>query len=297
VARLLDLSAESIEFIMQYPNSYVLFQACGCASLILNGLDETYFRLMAIYYAFRAVGRGNSLEGILSAILLITSRSKEFDRQAEFLEVYLSYDPRSPYANNARLTNLMLSGDVELAESAVRQELRPESLLYYQSLPYWCGLMLMHDELPRHLAWLEAHALLDQNPPDFMRQVAFIRELETALPMLPAPEPIEALCISLPSDPGRWRRARRVFAKAAIHLVRIDGVAGGLVPNAVRHRSAGRPIEGGEYGCFASHLAAWEHVAACDEPRLILEDDAFPLFRFSLAALGCGRGVLEPTIH
>ena len=284
-AKILDCNQANIDFILDYNDQYALFQSCACADLVLNGFDESYFRLVALYYVFRNADRWNIVDALFSSVLLIASRSREFLRQSEFISLFLKHYPDSGAANNAIITNAMHCGNVELAEFYLRQQLHVSGNIYYALILYWCGLLLMHHDLAEHLPWLAERATLDGDSADFNRRLAFIRDVVASAPLLPKLEASEALCISLPSDTGRWNRTSKIFAKSAIHLTRVEGVAGKLTPFAIRTEGARRHIDGGDYGCFASHLAAWERVAMGDQPRLIVEDDAFPLFAFSLPAL------------
>ncbi len=62
--------------------------------------------------------------------------------------------------------------------------------------------------------------------------------------------------------------------------------------NAVYWASWQRPLKETEKACFLSHVAAWERVAALEEPALILEDDVV-LSRATQVLLKSCRGLVD----
>ena len=62
--------------------------------------------------------------------------------------------------------------------------------------------------------------------------------------------------------------------------------------NAAYWASWQRPLKETEKACFLSHVAAWERVAALEEPALILEDDVV-LSRATQVLLKSCRGLVD----
>lgn len=85
--------------------------------------------------------------------------------------------------------------------------------------------------------------------------------------------------INLADNVERFARSQAQFRAAGIPFARIDGVNGWrLTEDEIQRvydaRRATRPLVPPEIGCYLSHVAAWETVAAADPPGgFIFEDD------------------------
>lgn len=97
---------------------------------------------------------------------------------------------------------------------------------------------------------------------------------------------IDFFVINLDRSAERLAAVRRDAAALGIELIRVPAVDGKSVPAAERDlldrrgfllRHGKQPMDG-EYGCYASHLAALRRIAAGEaEAGVVLEDDARPL--------------------
>lgn len=96
---------------------------------------------------------------------------------------------------------------------------------------------------------------------------------------------ILVLLINLDRSPERLQRSSAALTAADVRFERLPGVDGGQIdldalPNFdadKAKRKMGRPLTGGEVGCYLSHLAAIDRFLASDAPNLlVLEDDVDP---------------------
>ncbi len=91
---------------------------------------------------------------------------------------------------------------------------------------------------------------------------------------------IRAYVINLDRDTVRAAAFTARFAGAGLDIVRMPGVLGSALPVCAREAlsfSAGWATRSpGEIGCFLSHVATWERVAAEPSPCFVFEDDAAP---------------------
>jgi len=85
--------------------------------------------------------------------------------------------------------------------------------------------------------------------------------------------------INLDRSPGRLLHMRREFERLGLEFERIAAVDGALLPDQVIERIGAdhrwvRPLVPAEIGCFLSHRACWEAIAADDAPcAAVFEDD------------------------
>lgn len=113
---------------------------------------------------------------------------------------------------------------------------------------------------------------------------------------------VEVRVINLRNDRERWRAMRRHLLSAGFNALRHEAVNGAamgsderqaLYDPALNRRQYHRPLEAGEIGCYASHLAVWSELVASKQPHaVVLEDDvevdaALPK---ALAAIASHRG-------
>lgn len=93
------------------------------------------------------------------------------------------------------------------------------------------------------------------------------------------PRPLPILCINLDRDVDRMAAVRSAFGELpAFELDRLPGVLGSSLPRAMLPLlTRSKRSHPGTVGCFLSHVAAWERVAAGDGPVLIVEDDSRPI--------------------
>lgn len=113
---------------------------------------------------------------------------------------------------------------------------------------------------------------------------------------------VEVRVINLRDDRDRWRAMRRHLLSAGFNALRHEAVNGSAMGNderrvlydpALNRRQYHRPLEAGEIGCYASHLAVWSELVASKQPHaVVLEDDvevdaALPE---ALAAIASHRG-------
>ena len=139
-------------------------------------------------------------------------------------------------------------------------------------------------------------ANLDPAQPDYAAKAA-AAQLYNRLSQTPWPQGGAAYTvavINLDRNAERMVELNRQFAGAAPPIRRIPGIEGSRLPAAAVARLAGEPTAPrGTLGCFLSHAAAWEALAASTETHfLIIEDDVIPLLDLppSLEALNLPPG-------
>jgi tetratricopeptide (TPR) repeat protein len=88
-----------------------------------------------------------------------------------------------------------------------------------------------------------------------------------------------AVVVNLDRNPERMAEMARQLAGCAAPWTRHAGVDGTRIPGTAVARLTGDAAAGrGTLGCFLSHVAVWEDVAArADAAVLVMEDDAIPL--------------------
>ena len=124
------------------------------------------------------------------------------------------------------------------------------------------------------------HALLRRHRPTSPR---FRSRLQVASGLgAPHQTGLPTFCINLEDAPQRWRRVELLLGPG-VDLARQRGVAGRTLPQTLI--DALQPsctlTSKGEIGCFLSHVAAWERVAALGDSTayaLVAEDDAIFTF-------------------
>jgi glycosyl transferase, family 25 len=92
---------------------------------------------------------------------------------------------------------------------------------------------------------------------------------------------IPAIVINLDRSPDRLVHIKAEFARAGMFFERFRGVDGRKLPDGAKPYfcdAAGRlvsPLTAGEIGCYASHLAIWQRIAAggYGPAALVCEDD------------------------
>jgi Glycosyltransferase family 25 (LPS biosynthesis protein) len=89
------------------------------------------------------------------------------------------------------------------------------------------------------------------------------------------PPDYDVYVINLDSD--RLRMERTAKQLKGVPYVRVPGVRGAYLPNLILDAMTNGygSRSKGTAGCFFSHIAAWERIAAAQRPGLVLEDDAW----------------------
>jgi hypothetical protein len=85
-----------------------------------------------------------------------------------------------------------------------------------------------------------------------------------------------AFAVNLDEHPERFRRLKAQLPPDRPPLIRIPGVKGRYLPDAVAAQVAGlqAPMQKGSLGCFLAHVAAWERFrASAFDHALFVEDD------------------------
>lgn len=94
-------------------------------------------------------------------------------------------------------------------------------------------------------------------------------------------DPVQPYVLNLGRSPERLLRMRAWYEQIDVEFERIPATDGAELPSFVSSKLLlRRPVSTNVQGCFLSHISAWERVAAGQRSALILEDDAFPIFRF-----------------
>ncbi len=94
---------------------------------------------------------------------------------------------------------------------------------------------------------------------------------------------MQIVVINLASEQARWLSASRQFEALGLQPIRQEAVEGSslqtpqrdaLYSEALNRRQYHKPLEPGEIGCYASHLAAWQRLLRSGEPAMaVFEDD------------------------
>jgi GR25 family glycosyltransferase involved in LPS biosynthesis len=129
--------------------------------------------------------------------------------------------------------------------------------------------------------WAAAAELFDHAGAAFARQAAAAR-LYGRLAARAWPDTGAAcrvVVVNLDRNPERMAEMAQQLAGSTMPWTRHAGVDGTRIPGAAVARLTGATAAGrGTLGCFLSHAAVWEHVAAQrDAAVLVMEDDAIPL--------------------
>ena len=84
--------------------------------------------------------------------------------------------------------------------------------------------------------------------------------------------------VNLDRNTERLAWTERLFGHGPVPLHRVAGIEGSRLPAAAVHRLGGNPAMRGTLGCFLSHAAAWDSLAASGfRHLLVIEDDVIPL--------------------
>ena len=84
--------------------------------------------------------------------------------------------------------------------------------------------------------------------------------------------------VNLDHNTERLAWTERLFSCGPVPLHRVPGIEGSRLPAAAIHRLRGDPSMRGTLGCFLSHAAAWDSMAARGlRHLLVIEDDVIPL--------------------
>lgn len=113
--------------------------------------------------------------------------------------------------------------------------------------------------------------------------------------------------VNLDRNTERLAWTERLFGGGPVPLRRVPAIEGSRLPTPAVHRLRGDPTMRGTLGCFLSHAAAWDSLAARGlRHLLVIEDDVIPLVDLParLGALGLPPGYdicfvndrLEPRI-
>jgi glycosyl transferase family 25 len=94
---------------------------------------------------------------------------------------------------------------------------------------------------------------------------------------------MQIVVINLASAGARWLSASHQFESVGLRAVRQEAVEGStlspaqraaLYSEALNRRQYHKPLEPGEIGCYASHLAAWQRLVHSGEASMaVFEDD------------------------
>jgi hypothetical protein len=88
----------------------------------------------------------------------------------------------------------------------------------------------------------------------------------------------EIAVVNLDRNTERLAWTERLFGCGLVPLHRVPGIEGSRLPTTAVHRLLGDPAGRGTLGCFLSHAAAWDSLAARDlRHLLVIEDDVIPL--------------------
>ena len=84
--------------------------------------------------------------------------------------------------------------------------------------------------------------------------------------------------INLDRNTERYAWTKRLFGGGPVPLHRVPAIEGSRLPTPAVHRLQGDPAMLGTLGCFLSHAAAWDSLAARSLRHLmVIEDDVIPL--------------------
>lgn len=84
--------------------------------------------------------------------------------------------------------------------------------------------------------------------------------------------------VNLDRNTERYAWTERLFGHGPVPLHRVPGIEGSRLPTSAVHRLGGDPAMRGTLGCFLSHAAAWDSLAARGlRHLLVIEDDVIPL--------------------
>ena len=84
--------------------------------------------------------------------------------------------------------------------------------------------------------------------------------------------------VNLDRNTERYAETERQFGRGPVPLHRVPGIEGSRLPTSAVHRLQGDPAMRGTLGCFLSHAAAWDSLAARGlRHLLVIEDDVIPL--------------------
>ncbi len=84
--------------------------------------------------------------------------------------------------------------------------------------------------------------------------------------------------VNLDRNTERLAWTERLFGHGPVPLHRIPGIDGSRLPTSAIQRLGGDPAMRGTLGCFLSHAAAWDSMAARGLSHLlVIEDDVIPL--------------------
>ncbi len=84
--------------------------------------------------------------------------------------------------------------------------------------------------------------------------------------------------VNLDRNTERYAWTERLFGHGPVPLHRVPGIEGSRLPTSAVHRLGGDPAMRGTLGCFLSHAAAWDSLAARGLSHLlVIEDDVIPL--------------------
>ncbi len=84
--------------------------------------------------------------------------------------------------------------------------------------------------------------------------------------------------VNLDRNTERYAWTEKLFGGGPAPLCRVPAIEGSRLPAPAIHRLAGDPAMRGTLGCFLSHAAAWDSMAASGlRHLLVIEDDVIPL--------------------
>jgi len=84
--------------------------------------------------------------------------------------------------------------------------------------------------------------------------------------------------VNLDRNTERYAWTEKLFGGGPVPLHRVPGIEGSRLPAPAMHRLGGDPAMRGTLGCFLSHAAAWDSLAASGLSHLlVIEDDVIPL--------------------
>ena len=84
--------------------------------------------------------------------------------------------------------------------------------------------------------------------------------------------------VNLDRNTERHAWTERLFGGGPVPLHRVPAIDGSRLPTSAVHRLGGDPAMRGTLGCFLSHAAAWNSLAARNlQHLLVIEDDVIPL--------------------
>jgi glycosyl transferase, family 25 len=86
--------------------------------------------------------------------------------------------------------------------------------------------------------------------------------------------PVPIFVINLDRSTDRLASITQTFAQASMTFTRWPAVDGRVLPEPLRGYFADHRLTPGELGCYASHVAIWEHMVRAGVPvALVCEDD------------------------